>query len=293
MSLFRFQLVPMVTKVETGSNFIYANITATIRHDGPKWNQSIDVDVDIRREMKDMKLTLEYYTVFGNKLTVSYYAGLRGEVMPNALFTRSVDFCDFLERPTMDRLIKGIYDVVLPSSNLPKRCPVLAGEYYMIALITHANSSAPYQDVTVTCPIHNTTPITNQSIDCDIHLRREIRDMKFTMSYHLVSNGVEHSALVSRSVEYCAFLRRPTMDRLLKLVYDAITRTTSLPKRCPLKPGYYYIRNIQPARIPIPSFVPESKFVLKEQFFLGSERKLFFTIRFYGKLMRYNDESGV
>ncbi|XP_050098367.1 uncharacterized protein LOC126579109 [Anopheles aquasalis] len=112
-----FQLKPFLTKVETNNNYKFANVTASIGQTAS--NQSLDMNIHVIRQINLVKLS------------VSYYAVLRGAVMQNALFTRSVDFCDFLERPTIDRLIKIIYDVVIPSSNLPKRCPVLAGHYYV------------------------------------------------------------------------------------------------------------------------------------------------------------------
>ncbi|KFB46775.1 hypothetical protein ZHAS_00014778 [Anopheles sinensis] len=82
----------------------------------------------------------------------------------------------------------------------------------------------------------------NQSLDWEIDVRREIRDLRVTVTYYIVSSdGTTQTALISRSVDACAFLRRPTMDRFLKSFYEHMLTESILPARCPIKVGHYTV----------------------------------------------------
>ncbi|XP_050098305.1 uncharacterized protein LOC126579084 [Anopheles aquasalis] len=144
-----------------------------------------------------------------------------------------------------------------------------------------------YKYVNVTSTANEIGPITNHSLDIGIQFLKEIRDVKGTVQYHLVLNkSVVPQAFVTRTVDVCHFLKRPTSDRLLNLVYVQYKKSGKLPERCPIPPEYYYIRNFRPSAIAVPGFLPENDFLLKEIFQTGINNKPLFTYQFYGSFVR-------
>ncbi|KFB46778.1 AGAP011020-PA-like protein [Anopheles sinensis] len=130
----------------------------------------------------------------------------------------------------------------------------------------------------------------NQSLDWEIEVKREIRDLRVTVTYYIVSSdGTTQNALISRSVELCAFLRRPTMDRFLKNFYVHMQFESILPARCPIKQGHYAIRNVRPSDISIPGFLPESDFILEVAWNQKARNEPLAQSRTFGKLIRVVD----
>ncbi|XP_050098304.1 uncharacterized protein LOC126579083 [Anopheles aquasalis] len=143
-----------------------------------------------------------------------------------------------------------------------------------------------YKYVNVTANINEIGPVTNHTVDADIQFLKQIRNIKATFQYHLVLNkSVVPQAFVTRTVDVCHFLKRPTSDRLLNLMYAQFKKNNHLPVGCPIPPDYYYIRNFRPSTIAIPGFFPENDFLLKEIFF-GINNEPLFTYQFHGSFVR-------
>ncbi|KFB46773.1 AGAP011020-PA-like protein [Anopheles sinensis] len=130
----------------------------------------------------------------------------------------------------------------------------------------------------------------NQSLDWEFDIKREIRDLRVTVTYYMVStDGTTQNALITRSVDACAFLRRPTMDRFLKNFYDHMQSESILPARCPIKLGHYTVRDVRPSDISIPGFLPESDFIFEITFAQLSRNEPLAQCRTFGKLIRVVD----
>ncbi|KFB46771.1 AGAP011020-PA-like protein [Anopheles sinensis] len=111
-----------------------------------------------------------------------------------------------------------------------------------------------------------------------------------TFAYYIVTKGsAGKNPLITRNIDACAFLRRPKIDRIATLVYDIIKRNSSLPTRCPIKPGHYYLRNIRPADVKLPGFLPETEYLLKIMYQTGSKLEPVANSLVYGKLVRRFD----
>uniref|UniRef100_A0A3F2YTY5 Uncharacterized protein n=1 Tax=Anopheles christyi TaxID=43041 RepID=A0A3F2YTY5_9DIPT len=100
----------------------HLNISCVFRKGLANVNQSIDCDIDMMREIKDLKVT---------KLTVNYYAIALNGLAQTVLLKRTLDLCFFVRNPRSDRLINTIYHYLKERSNLPLRCPMAAGNYFI------------------------------------------------------------------------------------------------------------------------------------------------------------------
>ncbi|XP_050098364.1 uncharacterized protein LOC126579107 [Anopheles aquasalis] len=125
----------------------------------------------------------------------------------------------------------------------------------------------------------------------NVDIRRELKDVKLTVEYYTVfGSKVSQNPLVSRTVDFCAFLKDPARNRLVNVLYEVINRNTNLPTKCPMQPGIYYIRDIRLSTISLPGMLPESGFVMKELFVgAGPQRKPLYYIEVVGKIVRVRD----
>ncbi|XP_050095114.1 uncharacterized protein LOC126577491 [Anopheles aquasalis] len=114
-----FTLVAVTKKMDLKNNYKYINVTATLNEIGPIANHSIDVEIEVLKELRVVKLYGYYHLV------------LNGSVVPNAFFRRTVDICHFLKRPTSDRLYNLLYVRLKQNNRLAERCPMPPGHYYI------------------------------------------------------------------------------------------------------------------------------------------------------------------
>ncbi|XP_050080979.1 uncharacterized protein LOC126568527 [Anopheles maculipalpis] len=142
----------------------------------------------------------------------------------------------------------------------------------------------------VSYKLNNPKSHINQSIDGNITVTRNIKDLRLIFLYHTVSrNGTVQNALIKRPIDVCFFLRNPKSDRLVKLVYDYVMERSDLPVRCPFGPGSYYIRNIRVTDVPVPTFLPPSEFVLELIYYSEVRAEKMIEFRVHGKLVRLID----
>ncbi|XP_035893396.1 uncharacterized protein LOC118503807 [Anopheles stephensi] len=113
----RIQLVPVGTKIEANCYGKHINISCAFRPRLSLANQTFDCDIELFRPIKELKLVVSYYTVAMN--------------VPTALLKRSLDVCFFIRNPKSDRLVNSVYNYVRKHTNIPLRCPLAAGNYYL------------------------------------------------------------------------------------------------------------------------------------------------------------------
>uniref|UniRef100_A0A3F2YTY0 Uncharacterized protein n=1 Tax=Anopheles christyi TaxID=43041 RepID=A0A3F2YTY0_9DIPT len=127
---------------------------------------------------------------------------------------------------------------------------------------------------------------TNQSLSFEAQTIRELKDMKMTVAYYVVSSE-SMNRLIKRTVDVCTYVKRPGSDRLVKVVYDHMARNNRLPTVCPIPAREkFYIRNLRPAAISIPGFLPESNFIFDTSFHTGALVQPLFQLRYHGRLVR-------
>uniref|UniRef100_A0A182LTZ5 Uncharacterized protein n=1 Tax=Anopheles culicifacies TaxID=139723 RepID=A0A182LTZ5_9DIPT len=310
------KLVAIGHKIELKNNFRSINISYNFRIPKRLVDQTIDFEIDITRQIKDMKLVL------------AYYSGPKNVTNQNALLKRHVDLCFFLRNPKSDRLVNVVYSLVKDNGNMPTKCPFGPGKFYMRNL-KPASLPIPlflpeadfifeliYRSEVRLEPLvefrfygrmmriidklfkidfkfnakvfnlsyyfHQPTLVTNQSLEFQIQINQKIKDMKLLLIYHgMTRNGTVSSVLLRRQVDLCAFLRNTKSDRLVKSMYDYVNARSHIPTRCPFIPGYYYMCNLRLADVPIPGFLPETDFLLEVIYFSGVRSQPLVEFRLY------------
>uniref|UniRef100_A0A2C9H4W6 Uncharacterized protein n=1 Tax=Anopheles melas TaxID=34690 RepID=A0A2C9H4W6_9DIPT len=126
-------------------------------------------------------------------------------------------------------------------------------------------------------------------------------------------NGAIKTKILSRWVDGCEIVRRPPTDRMVRLFYDVIansskliycpyqpgykamlnvTNVTNVQIRsigfllCPYKPGVSIMLNVTPSDFPMPTFLPESEFLVEVRAYTRARADLIFETRWYGRLVR-------
>ncbi|XP_050080970.1 uncharacterized protein LOC126568524 [Anopheles maculipalpis] len=98
--------------------------------------------------------------------------------------------------------------------------------------------------------------------------------------------GKYEKAFYNRTINFCTYLRQPTTDRVLRLVYENLNQRGNLPKRCPIVVGTYSF-NTSFDGLHLPGFLPESRFRFDLNFYCGAPSyELLFHGYWYGALRR-------
>uniref|UniRef100_A0A8W7Q4N0 Uncharacterized protein n=1 Tax=Anopheles coluzzii TaxID=1518534 RepID=A0A8W7Q4N0_ANOCL len=120
--------------------------------------------------------------------------------------------------------------------------------------------------------------ITNQSLSYEAHVLRELKDMKMTVAYYVVSSE-SMNRFLKRTVDVCS--------ELGSAPYDHMARNNRLPSICPIPARErFYIRDLRPAATTIPGFLPENNFIFDTSFHTGALLQPLFQLLYHGRLMR-------
>uniref|UniRef100_A0A182JW76 MD-2-related lipid-recognition domain-containing protein n=1 Tax=Anopheles christyi TaxID=43041 RepID=A0A182JW76_9DIPT len=107
--------VAYIKKFEYQTHSPTFNVSYRINHPKSVTNQSLDIFVDIKRKVKDLRLLFLYHSVT-----------LNGSI---PVIKRPIDMCFFMRNPRSDRLVKSFYDYVRVHTNIPLKCPIAPGSY--------------------------------------------------------------------------------------------------------------------------------------------------------------------
>ncbi|XP_053675761.1 uncharacterized protein LOC128726004 [Anopheles nili] len=158
----------------------------------------------------------------------------------------------------------------------------------LLAVGTNIEFNSRVKSIDLSHTFHCPDSLMNQSIELGINISRPITDMKLQFVYSDVTeNGSIRMVLIKRTVDMCFYMRNPSSDRLVKLVYDYVRPRTNLPSRCPVEPGNYYIRDIRSSDVPLPAFLPEASFLFETIYRSEVRRVNLIEFRMYGRLMRF------
>uniref|UniRef100_A0A6E8W4H5 Uncharacterized protein n=1 Tax=Anopheles coluzzii TaxID=1518534 RepID=A0A6E8W4H5_ANOCL len=115
---------------------------------------------------------------------------------------------------------------------------------------------------------------------------RDIKEFKAFYSYSVRAfDGAVQKVLVSRWVDGCEVYRKPPTDRLVKSYYDPVIKNSKV-SGCPYKAGQMIMLNVTPSMLPIPSFVPESGFLIESKGYVKAGADIIYETRWYGRLVR-------
>ncbi|XP_050079790.1 uncharacterized protein LOC126567616 [Anopheles maculipalpis] len=141
--------------------------------------------------------------------------------------------------------------------------------------------------VNMSCFLGEPNSYTNQSITIEIEVQREIKEVKVTATYYVV-NAESTNRILSRTVDICTYVKRPNMDRLIKVFYDQVLQNNRFVSGCPVQAKeQFFVHDLRPSAIRIPGFLPESSFVFENTYHTGVLYEAFIEVRHYGKLMRF------
>uniref|UniRef100_A0A182J1I6 Uncharacterized protein n=1 Tax=Anopheles atroparvus TaxID=41427 RepID=A0A182J1I6_ANOAO len=187
------------------------------------------------------------------RLTIAYYVLAPSGVAQNALITRTVDFCYYVQHPNSDRMVYIVYSHLKQLGKFPSSCPVEPGRYYFRNLRTgnlKFPGFLPESDFMLHYYIREFRP-------------KEIRVPGFLPE----SDFVVAEIYETPQQQLIADLR--FHGKLVRVMDDAVvivTRNSKIPRSCPIPAGIYYIREFIPKDIRVPGILPESDFVITENF---------------------------
>uniref|UniRef100_A0A182W207 Uncharacterized protein n=1 Tax=Anopheles minimus TaxID=112268 RepID=A0A182W207_9DIPT len=147
------------------------------------------------------------------------------------------------------------------------------------------------RSINISYTFRNPKRLVDQTIDFEVEVTRQIKDMKLVLAYYSgPKNVTTQNALLKRHVDLCFFLRNPKSDRLVNVVYQLVKDNGNMPTKCPFGPGSFYMRDLKPATIPIPPFLPEAEFIFELIYRSEVRSEPLVEFRYYGKLMRLIDK---
>ncbi|XP_040168483.1 uncharacterized protein LOC120903251 isoform X1 [Anopheles arabiensis] len=113
-------VVPIINKMDCKFNARIINLTCTLNKPNTFVNQTVSMEMEIMREVKDVKLAAAYYVVSGS-----------GD--SSRLVQRTVDLCSYVRHPNRDRLVKVIFDRLKEEGNyFVTKCPIPRNEKFYI-----------------------------------------------------------------------------------------------------------------------------------------------------------------
>uniref|UniRef100_A0A182SM14 Sema domain-containing protein n=1 Tax=Anopheles maculatus TaxID=74869 RepID=A0A182SM14_9DIPT len=145
--------------------------------------------------------------------------------------------------------------------------------------------------VNLTCLLGKPNSYTNQTVTIVVQAVREIKEIKLAAAYYVVT-AESTNRILQRTVDLCSFVKRPNMDRLIKVFYDQVLQNNRFVTGCPVvEKELFYVRDLRPSAIRVPGFLPESSFIFENSYHTGVLFEAFVEIRYYGKLVRFvNDK---
>ncbi|EDO64403.1 AGAP011017-PA, partial [Anopheles gambiae str. PEST] len=112
-------LIPFGKKIEFISKTNTVQVSYALHQPKSILNQSIDLEFNISRPLKDVKLQFSYHLTDENS------------AIQALLIKRTVDLCSYMRNPSTDRVVKQVYDYVAERTNVKLQCPIAAGNYYI------------------------------------------------------------------------------------------------------------------------------------------------------------------
>ncbi|KFB46780.1 AGAP011006-PA-like protein [Anopheles sinensis] len=122
------------------------------------------------------------------------------------------------------------------------------------------------------------------TFDMTFVVLQKINDMSLRVRHFVWLAGTEN-VFYDVTVDFCNFLKRPTHS-ILKLVFEEIKKHGPMPTSCPIFPKRAIFSNISLNKARIPPYVPESKFKLVINAWIGSQQVEIYEGRWFGRLKK-------
>ncbi|KFB46786.1 AGAP010992-PA-like protein [Anopheles sinensis] len=123
-------------------------------------------------------------------------------------------------------------------------------------------------------------------VDFRLQSRQAVQDVAVQTVFCISKqSGPCEKAIYNRTINFCDYLRHPSSDRLLQIVYSELNRRGNLPRSCPVQAGSYGF-NSSFLIFRLPTFLPESMFRLDLNFYRAPGMTMGFTSQWYGSLRK-------
>uniref|UniRef100_A0A182PVI3 Uncharacterized protein n=1 Tax=Anopheles epiroticus TaxID=199890 RepID=A0A182PVI3_9DIPT len=310
-------MIPVGKKIELFSKVNSIQVSHQFHQPKSGLNHSIDLEFNITRPVRGIKLQLSYYLTDENGVTQT------------VLIKRSVDLCFYIQNPNSDRFVKNVFDYLRERTNVQMKCPIAPGNYYMrnirpadfpvpgflpesyfvmetiyrsevrratliefryfgkmlYPIITHYDFRGNDKYINSSLDIYGTDPL-NKTYAMEFFVFRTIRDAKIVLTLSVRAfDGVGRTALFTRVVDGCEFIRRPSSDRLIKAFYDEIKKSSKIP-RCPYNPGDSISIIFTPHALSMPSIVPETDCFFDVKTYTRARTELIFETQLHCSMRR-------
>ncbi|XP_035898994.1 uncharacterized protein LOC118506238 [Anopheles stephensi] len=139
------------------------------------------------------------------------------------------------------------------------------------------------------CNITGSLRTTRNSSTIELHLDilERMHYGKMNTGYYIRTSAADNW-IYNKTFDFCTFLVRPNLDRLMNLVREELRRRGPMPTRCPIDKGLISFQNCSLSYIRIPAFLPQSKFGLVIQTFTGKQMEPVFRAVIQGRLKLIN-----
>lgn len=111
----------------------------------------------------------------------------------------------------------------------------------------------------VKAEILNTTGET--VINVHINVIKDLDDLQLNVNLLMEETTDNFVSLLNRTVNFCKFLKTKSIDPVLRIIYDDLSRHGYFFKECPIKKGIYYIHDYRLDEEMLPSYIPEARFI--------------------------------
>ncbi|XP_037956583.1 uncharacterized protein LOC119686157 [Teleopsis dalmanni] len=135
--------------------------------------------------------------------------------------------------------------------------------------------------IDVKIKIHNKTDET--TLDVVFNVLEDINDIHLKYAIALEASEGNYTALLNRSVNMCNFLKQRSMEPVLRVIYENILKSGNFIKTCPIKRGIYSLHEYHADEEILPSYVPETNFIVDIKMDLPNG-KMVFQGRLNGKI---------
>uniref|UniRef100_A0A182W214 Tectonic domain-containing protein n=1 Tax=Anopheles minimus TaxID=112268 RepID=A0A182W214_9DIPT len=312
-----YKVIPIVTDVKLQDNLNYLNSSASTRI--TPTDNKIGFAITVKKPLiepwvSDSKYQTNcfvtqnapsYHCQLNMVLWVDVVAGVVKAPMQNL----TIDFCKFLRNPAMYRLLQIIHREVKRSGNVPTGCPISTGLYefrdiststirlplffpesnyvlhiLLMPVLTKATvEGSKYLNTSVAINRHGA--LQNFTMELVVHVLLPLDDLKMNMGYYVRLRDSDNW-IYNKTYDFCAFLKRPSIDRFGSIVVEDLKHRGKVPPRCPIMPERLVYRNVTLNRIKLPSFLPETSFGFTVNCYKGPKNEPVFQSYWYGRMRK-------
>ncbi|XP_050080967.1 uncharacterized protein LOC126568521 [Anopheles maculipalpis] len=168
---------------------------------------------------------------------------------------------------------------------------------YLFALALHVSAKNAYKVIPIITGVQlkdnlnylnssaQTYNASEHKIDFSINLKTPLVNPWLNLiTWVDVASGALKAPLQNKSINFCKFLRNPSMHRLGQIILREVKRSGNAPTKCPFPAKLYQFRSLSTGELRLPLFLPENEFVI--DIVVGVSNNIVYNSRWHGMLRR-------